>query len=73
MNSPYLVRCTADSLGGYIGRFATQTIHSHRAAICSTISEERAARYASQKDAASAARRLSQKFIGTAWEACHVD
>ena len=72
MSEQYLVRCAADSLGGYIGRFAARTTAFHRAVISSTISEERAARYRSEKVAASAARRLARKFSGTAWEPCHV-
>ncbi|UCV16734.1 hypothetical protein [Quatrionicoccus australiensis] len=37
-----------------------------------TWKQERAARYDSETDAATAARRLAGKFSGTSWEVCHV-
>lgn len=70
MADRYLVRCSASQpaqpmSGIYAARLTTT-------GMVATWKQERAARYDSEKDAATAARRLAGKFSGTSWEVCHV-
>lgn len=69
MTERYLVRCTADGGRAMSGIYAARLTATGMVA---TWQQERAARYDSKKDAASAARRLVCKFSGTTWEVCHV-
>lgn len=68
MSERYLVRCTAagQAMAGIYAARLTAT------GMVATWKQERAARYESEMDAASTARRLDGKFSGTAWEVCHV-
>lgn len=69
MTDRYLVRCT-----GAVGR-AMAGIYAARltaTGMVATWKRERAARYDSETDAATVARRLERKFSGTAWEVSHV-
>lgn len=69
MSERYLVRCTAAAGRAMAGIYAARLTATGMVA---TWKQERAARYDSETDASSAARRLAGKFSGTAWEVCHV-
>lgn len=69
MNKCYLVRCTAAAGRAMAGIYAARLTATGMVA---TWKQERAARYDSETDAATAARRLAGKFSGTSWEVCHV-
>lgn len=62
----FLVYCTADTFNRLQGRYAAQVTHTGMIAAQRI---ERAARYASQGSAQDIARRLANKFHGTAWAA----
>lgn len=70
MSERYLVRCaTSHPAQPMTGIYAARLTATGMVA---TWKQERAARYDSERDAASAARRLAGKFTGTTWEICHV-
>lgn len=69
MSERYLVRCTAAAGRTMAGIYAARLTAT---GIVATWKQERAARYDSETDAASAARRLAGKSSGTTWEVCHV-
>lgn len=70
MSERYLVRCAtshpAQPMSGIYAARLTNT------GMVATWQQERAARYESEMDATSAARRLASKFTGTTWVVCHV-
>jgi len=68
MSKPYLVHCTAAlgrTMAGIYAAGLTAT------GMVATWKRERAARYDSEADAATVARRLERKFSGTTWEVSH--
>lgn len=69
MSERYLVRCTESAGRAMSGIYAASLTATGMVA---TWKQERAARYDSETDAASTARRLARKFSGTSWEICHV-
>lgn len=69
MPDRFLVRCTTATGRAMSGIYAARLTAT---GIVATWKQERAARYDSETDASSAARRLARKFSGTSWEICHV-
>lgn len=68
MTDRYLVHCTTAlgrTMAGIYAAGLTAT------GIVATWKRERAARYDSEADAATVARRLERKFSGTTWEVSH--
>lgn len=68
MSESFLVRCSAAPGRAMAGVYAARVTTT---GIVATWKQERAARYQSEVDAVSAARRLGSKFSGTIWEVCH--
>lgn len=68
MGERYLVRCTAAVGRAMAGIYAASLITTGMVA---TWKRERAARYESEADAATVARRLERKFTGTTWGVSH--
>lgn len=68
MGERYLVRCTAPVGRAMAGIYAASLITTGMVA---TWKRERAARYESEADAATVARRLERKFTGTTWGVSH--
>lgn len=68
MGERYLVRCTAAVGRTMAGIYAASLITTGMVA---TWKRERAARYESEADAATVARRLERKFTGTTWGVSH--
>lgn len=68
MSDAYLVRCSADTYGRLVGRYAARVTAT---GMIAAFREERAARYDSRAAAAGVATRLGRKFSGTTWEVCH--
>lgn len=68
MTDRYLVRCAAAAGRAMAGVFAARLTAT---GMVSTWKRERAARYDSEDDAATVARRLERKFSGTTWEVSH--
>lgn len=69
MSESYLVRCTADTFGRLVGRYAARVTAT---GMIAAYKVDRAARYDSRAAAASVASGLGRKFAGTTWEAVHV-
>lgn len=68
MTDRYLVHCTAAQGWTMAGIYAVGLTATGMVA---TWKRERAARYDSESDAATVARRLERKFSGTTWEVSH--
>jgi hypothetical protein len=68
MSERHLVRCTAAAGRAMAGIYSARLTATGMVA---TWTRERAARYDSEADAATVARRLERKFSGTTWEVSH--
>jgi hypothetical protein len=68
MTDHYLVRCSAAVGRAMAGVYAARLTATGMVA---TWTRERAARYDSEVDAATVARRRARKFSGTTWEVSH--
>lgn len=68
MSERYLVRCTAAVGRAMAGIYAASLTTTGMVA---TWKRERSARYESEADAATVARRLERKFTGTTWRVSH--